>query len=157
MAKAENKQPEKTIDEWWNDERRSERVDEAELDGWWKPDVRVPLVGVLKSRFEVYDQEKDEKRPVLVAEVRSRIVGENNQEPVTLEPGKHIGIGYRHNIRELFNYQDGTEFRILPLEKRNIGKGRTLWSFELRVKAGSKKLEKPQAPPVNTRETEDNF
>lgn len=150
MAKTETqtKRTQEQIDrdnEWWNSPAAF-RVDQAEPDGWWQPEVNVMVVGTIRSQFEITDDE-GEVRPVIVAQLQAPLQAFLDEVPIPLKVGDHVAIGYRYNLRDLFNFAPGAEFAIKPTKLQNLKKGRTLWIFEVTMKAGSEKFRQRPAKP----------
>lgn len=139
MAKAQKpitKSDSPPADDW-------EEIDNLEIDGWWKPTEGQSVQGIISHSFEI-DNEDGTTRKVLVARLTAPVDAEIEGDLVQLKPGQVVGIGYRYNLRALFDYEKGTEFLAIAHGQAKLKGNRTMWTFKVRVKRGSLKTEPNQ-------------
>lgn len=119
-----------------------DRVGLPSLDGWWDGEAKTPVHGKLLGEFRQKNKTGGFRWIAIIglfSEANVTIGAGREAKKTTLPRGKIVGVGVKHKLQDLLTYAPGTEVWILPLEKKSIGGGQTMWEFDMRVKEGSKK------------------
>lgn len=130
------------------------------IDAWYSPEIayneKTKKGQVVKGQCVGFitlagdsDNGMGERDVVLVklAEPCKADAGDGNKTVIDMKPGDVIGVGIRHNLKEMLNYvtkKGHVKFR--ATEKEKIGKGRSMWHFDF-IGKGEK------APPPRPVET----
>jgi hypothetical protein len=132
-----------------------------DIDGWWSPEYkdgtttkRSPaVVGKVVGIIAVKDKKRGGTRSVSLIELVKPTIAIVEKKPKQLEAGAVVGVGVRHKLQELaLCVENHVAVFIKPEDKKEIGGGQTMWTFDFRYKG---KLSEKPTTPLNAPATDD--
>lgn len=105
----------------------------SDVEGWWRPEIGVPLTGRVIGRFE----RSDNGHGYFVLELCAPICAMSKNEKIDLDVGARIGVGERKSLEELVKYEDCV-VRLTPHDKIRTKNGNIFWLIKTEVKKADK-------------------
>jgi hypothetical protein len=127
---------------------KGRKLDMPEIEGYWALKPGAVVEGRAMARFQI-ENDDGKVRDILVVQVSRDVtaVQKGGKESLVKKNG-FIGVGITHKNAELLNYitKRGLVF-CKALEKKDIGGGRKMWTYEC---FGEEGKEAPP-PPITSR------
>ena len=119
-------------DDGWTDHSR------WDFDGFWQPSPGAVLEGTVVD-VRAIRAARGGSKLVYIVKLAKACQTVRDGESVQAEPGEVVGIGEAYglrNLRAIVCSAEHVQIRVVALEKKEIGDGRTMWSFKVLSKGG---------------------
>lgn len=134
-----------------------EEITIPEIDAWYNPREGVVFTGQIVHYIEISDPKPDRpKRPVVLVKLSEPTdcgvkAGDKSGKPVQLAAGQCLAVSIRYRLNDLLNYVEHKgECWVQAIDKKDIGRGQTMWNF--RVATRGKKAPPPAPAAAKTQD-----
>jgi hypothetical protein len=137
--------PESAIANW-------DDYSQPEIEGWYRPEdnINAWVIGTIVGFAMLEGAEGPYEIAALRLAVTCKAMFE--QEPVILNPGHILAVAQRFNLTRMFACEVGSRVAFRAIDRKNIGRGRSVWKFNVKLDPRHSEPRKTLAQPSTTKQ-----
>lgn len=125
-----------------------------DIHGWFKAEAGLCIYGKILSHMVLPDA-KGMQQDCLVIELYEPLKAQKDKKAIELKKGENVGLRISAGLKPALEYAENNgEIWALCEEKIDLGKGQTMWRYDLRCKGDKAELEGAANPTKKAKDDE---